>query len=248
MDTDNTNNTRSLIISDFRNLGVSALRKNRGDRTSLKINRSLRKDELGGVVIILGGNNSGKSNVLDALAKCTKGEFDEEKDFTDFIPMPKKPNLVLDIAGGAYGKITQPKISTGSGKFKVIGIVPDVLLYMLRQKESFELFKKWMDRGGEDPADLEHYMNENERRIRRLISGTAEAGEGEVYAYILRNREGILGEDIVEIANALEEGNLSKYADDRLELLIKGTQVEGVELVDYVKVDEGTVPVYVTLQ
>ena len=95
MDTDKSNNYRSLVISDFRNLGVSALRKNRGDRTSLKINRSLRKDELGGVVIILGGNNSGKSNVLDALAKCTKGEFDEEKDFTDFIPMPKKPNLVL---------------------------------------------------------------------------------------------------------------------------------------------------------
>ena len=74
MDTDNTANTRSLVISDFRNLGISALKKNRNDRTVLKINRSLRKDELGGVVIVLGGNNSGKSNVLDALTKCSQSQ------------------------------------------------------------------------------------------------------------------------------------------------------------------------------
>ena len=87
MDTDKGNNARSLVISDFRNLGVSALRKNRNDRTFLKINRSLRKDELGGLVIILGGNNCGKTNVLDAITKCTKQEFDDSKDKTDFIQM-----------------------------------------------------------------------------------------------------------------------------------------------------------------
>ena len=239
------NNARSLIISDFRNLGVSALRKSKSDKTILKINRSLEKDELGGLVIILGGNNIGKSNVLDAVAKCTEQEFDEETDYTDFIPMPKKPTLTLDVAGGIYGEITPPKISLGTGKYKVIGTVPDVLLYIFRQKESFELFNKWKGQSKEKPFDDDFYLYETERRIRRLISDTAYPGESEVYAYILRNREELLGEDVVDIANAIEGESLSRYAKDRLEVLVKGTPIDDVTLVEYKRTPDGTVPFYV---
>ena len=242
MDTDKPdNNYRSLVISDFRNLGVSALRKNRNDRTFLKINRSLEKDELGGLVIILGGNNCGKSNVLDAVSKCTKQEFDDTTDKTDFIQMPKKPSLELDVAGGIYGKITPPKISTGTGKNKVVGTVPDVLFYVLKQKESFELFNRWMGEGAEHRDDIEYYMN----RVGKDFRNLSDMDDGEAYAFILRNRDGLLGDGIEEIANALESNDLSRFEDDRLEILVKGTPIDEVELVGYEKTSSGNVPVYV---
>ena len=231
MGTDNGNETRSLMISDFRNLGVSALRKSKDERTFLKINRSLKKDELGGLVIILGGNNSGKSNVLDAVAKCSKGEFDESTDYTDFITAPKKPRLEIDIAGGKYGEISAPKMAIGTAKCKVFGPAQDVILYILRQRESFELFNKWM---GDEGSDLESYMNRNEERIRCNYSSIGHE-DGEAYAYILRNREGVTGSGLDEVANAFENGDISDFIGTSLEVFVKGTPIEGLEIVGYEK-------------
>ena len=250
MVTDNgkVNDTRSLVISDFRNLGISALRKSSDERTALKINRCLKKDEIGGLVIILGGNNCGKSNVLDAVAKCNRQEFDDEKDITDFIRAPKRPRLEMDIAGGKYGEIKAPKMATGAGRYKIIGTVPDVILYILRQKESFELFNEWTGEGSDRYDDIESYMNGNEEQIRYMSNGM-ESSDGKVFAYIIRNREGILGESLDEIANSLEDGNIAKFARDRMEVIVKGTPVDDVVVADYEYISNnrllGKVPVYV---
>lgn len=57
--------TRGFVIRNFRNIGVCE-----GDKSQEAFLRLSSADEnIGGLVIILGENNSGKSNVLDALAK-----------------------------------------------------------------------------------------------------------------------------------------------------------------------------------
>ena len=231
MDTDNrTDETRSLVISDFRNLGVSALRRSRDERTVLKINRSLRKDELGGLVIILGGNNCGKTNVLDAVVRYPKQEFDPEKDRTDFIQNAKDPTLEMDVAGGKYGKIMPPKIALRTVRCKVEGKVPDVLLYILRQRESFNLFNDYVGEENELWNNIETYLNVNEELIRCGYSDI-EKETGAVYAYILRNREDVSGESIDEIINTLEDGDISQYMERRITVLVKGTPIDDVEIV-----------------
>lgn len=65
---------RRITISKFRNLGFD-------EPTHLTINKSLKEGELGDLIILIGQNNSGKSNVLNALEKIPARQFDE-KDIT----------------------------------------------------------------------------------------------------------------------------------------------------------------------
>ena len=242
-DNTNTDEIRSLTISDFRNLGISAFKRNKDEKTFLKINRSLKRDEIGGLVILLGGNNSGKSNVLDAIAKFPKQSFEPETDYTDYVRAPKKPHLELEVAGGRYGKITPPKILKSTGRFKVFGSVPDVLLYVFRQKESFLIFNKWVDRNSEFHDNPEKYLNYTEREVRLLAKGE---GDGRPFAHILRNRKGIVGVGIDEIANCLEDNTLSNIAKESLEIVIKGSQIEDVVFVGYESSEGvGRIPRYV---
>ena len=237
MGADRKDETRTLVISDFRNLGVSALRRSKDEVTELKINRSLKKDELGGLVIILGGNNCGKTNVLDAVAKCTRGEFDEGTDYTDFLPAPKIPRLTLTVADGRYGEIKTPKISVGTARCKIFGPLQDVLLYILAQKESFELYEEWAGDG--EGLDLESYMNTNEEQI-KCSYASMDHDVGEAYAYIIRHREGLSGTGLDEIANALENGDISEYVSISQEVFVKGTPINEVEIVDFEKRRVGT--------
>ncbi len=237
--------TRSLVISDFRNLGVSALRKDKDERTILKINRGLEKDELGGLVIVLGGNNCGKTNVLDAVAKYPRQEFDED-DRTDFITSRKVPRLEMHVADIDNGTIVSPRMLIGSGRCKVRGSVPDVILYILRQKESYALFKEWAEKEGIPDVDEKSYINDLEWKIRAVRKG-GHAVDCRGYAHVLRNRSGLFGTDLDSVANDLEKGSLSAY-EGELDLLVEGNPIDSVVFVDYGKVPEakdiGKVPRY----
>ena len=237
---------RSLAISDFRNIGVSALRKSKDERASLVINRSLKKDELGGLVIILGGNNSGKSNVLSALTKFPHQDFDEN-DRTDFVAAPKKPRLEMDVAGGKYGELKKPKILVGSGQCNVMGSVPNVLLYIFRQRESFDLYKDYTKNSDDEAVvDVRDYMNRIEWLVRTIYKdGYHEWGAA--LGYVLRNRSGVLGEDLSGMANALENGNFSAFGEN-LDVQVKGTPIDELVIVDFAvdssAKDVGKVPKY----
>lgn len=238
------NETRSLVISDFRNLGVSALRKKKGDRTSLKINRSLRKEELGGLVIILGGNNCGKTNVLDAVAKYPRQEFTDD-DRTDFVPSRKTPHLEMKIGDFDIRTLISPRGMTGSGRCRVMGSVPDVVLYILRQKESYILFREWAEKN-EISVDEKEYINDLEWKIRAVCREGHEI-DCSGYAYVLRNRAGLFGQDLETVANDLESGSLSSYEGD-LDIQVEGNLLDSVVFVDYGKIPEfkdiGKVPRY----
>lgn len=59
---------RVLTISKYRNIGLEK-------PETLIINHSIKKGEIGGLVILIGANNSGKSNVLDALMSVSTKRF-----------------------------------------------------------------------------------------------------------------------------------------------------------------------------
>ena len=67
---------RQLQIEKFRNVGVESSEK-------LILNNSLKKGEMGNLLIVVGANNSGKSNVLDAILKLQTKKI-EERDKTTF--------------------------------------------------------------------------------------------------------------------------------------------------------------------
>ena len=84
---------RSLRIESYRNIGF---KDEKSHRERLVINNSLKKGELGDLVILIGANNSGKSNVLSALETFGKGQL-QERDVTDLYMEGecRKPVLTL---------------------------------------------------------------------------------------------------------------------------------------------------------
>ena len=61
---------RILKISKFRNIGLEK-------PETIVINHSVKKDEIGELVILIGPNNAGKSNVLDALKSVAAGTLSD---------------------------------------------------------------------------------------------------------------------------------------------------------------------------
>ena len=70
---------RSLRIESYRNIGF---KDEKPHRERLVLNNSLNKGELGDLVILIGANNSGKSNVLSALETFGNSHI-QERDVTD---------------------------------------------------------------------------------------------------------------------------------------------------------------------
>lgn len=129
---------RTLEISNFRNLGpfCSGKKKEKNDdREFLKINRSLERDSLGGLVILVGVNNSGKSNVLEALERFQSQKF-LDSDYTDFTLAGKiKPCIDMNLANGTYNVIvkkSKTKSYTYSGEWAAV-----VMIFLL-EEESYK--------------------------------------------------------------------------------------------------------------
>ncbi len=97
--------TRTLTISNFRNLGP--LIDGRQHRTRLTINRGLDRNCIGGIVTLIGANNCGKSSVLAALEAWYKDQIGPD-DYTDFVSDVREPALNMTIAGGRYTAPASP--------------------------------------------------------------------------------------------------------------------------------------------
>lgn len=84
---------RALRIEGYRNIGF---KDEKPHRERLVINNSLKKGELGDLIILIGANNAGKSNVLDALETFGNKQI-QERDVTDLYMEEKcrKPALTL---------------------------------------------------------------------------------------------------------------------------------------------------------
>ena len=88
---------RILEISKFRNLGFDK-------PDTLIINNSIKKDEIGGLVTLIGQNNAGKSNVLTALLEIGQELRTTDKDVTylSFDPKDRYPSISLIYRDGEH--------------------------------------------------------------------------------------------------------------------------------------------------
>lgn len=93
-------NTRSIIFENFRNLGISdSKQENLSNKLQLG---SIDREHIGGLLILLGGNNDGKSNVLDGISLAVSKLKDSDK--PDYRRHKEEPKLTLEY------KITDAKI------------------------------------------------------------------------------------------------------------------------------------------
>ena len=93
-------NRRFLKIQNFRNIGVT---KDLEEYQTLYLNNTLNKDEMGELIILIGENNVGKSNILDAVKIITPTEniksINLKKDIPDFMDYEDaKPKIKLIYA------------------------------------------------------------------------------------------------------------------------------------------------------
>jgi len=66
---------RLIKFKNYRNIGLF------GDDQYILLNRTMEKGKMGGLIIVIGPNNSGKSNVLDGI--CSIGTRLVERDITE---------------------------------------------------------------------------------------------------------------------------------------------------------------------
>lgn len=122
---------RALRIESFRNIGF---KDGKPSCERLVINNSLNKGELGDLIILIGANNSGKSNVLSALSVFGNSQI-TERDVTDLYSEEecRKPSLILSardsnkdnefaykVIYGNKDEIVYPKIE--NSKFQYITV------------------------------------------------------------------------------------------------------------------------------
>lgn len=81
---------RKIKFKQFRNIGLNKPQ-------SLVLNSSFEKGKMGNLIMVIGGNNSGKSNVLDGICKLRNGEYVNERDQTNlyFEDEYKHPSISL---------------------------------------------------------------------------------------------------------------------------------------------------------
>ena len=95
-------NTRSIVFENFRNLGISdSKQKNLSNKLQLG---SIDRQHIGGLLVLLGGNNDGKSNVLDGLVSLSQLEL-QDSDKPDYRGHKGETKLTLEY------KITDEKVS-----------------------------------------------------------------------------------------------------------------------------------------
>ena len=93
---------RSFRLRNYRNIGVS---KEEGKFEELRLNSSLERENIGELVIVIGENNAGKSNVLDGIAAIGPQKGGEaaplsESDAPDFIDFEDaRPEIALAYDG-----------------------------------------------------------------------------------------------------------------------------------------------------
>ena len=87
---------RILEISNFKNIGVSELDRESNEKLNsqkLYLNANYSEDAMGGLVLLVGENNTGKSNIIKALKEFSyEDTLKAANDIPNFIASVKEEN------------------------------------------------------------------------------------------------------------------------------------------------------------
>ena len=103
--------TRNLGIKGFRNIGFD----NETEKEErLILNYSLDKDLIGDLVILIGPNNAGKSNVLDAITSWKNNDYDNERNKSDVFLMDSTQHPLVELFSlvGDKKNLVEPEVVT----------------------------------------------------------------------------------------------------------------------------------------
>lgn len=81
---------RVLVFDKYRNIGFDK-------KETLILNRTMEHGKMGGLVIIIGPNNSGKSNILDGISSIGKKLTDRDVTELSFKDEDRRPSIKLEL-------------------------------------------------------------------------------------------------------------------------------------------------------
>lgn len=117
---------RSIVLSKYRNIGLDSPQE-------FIINNSLEKGKIGNLIILIGANNSGKSNVLDALFSLNDNVniLDRDKTTLSFKPEDLNPTVTLEMK--EKGVYLSYEKSLKSSSFVYNNKNEDIITYSLEE-------------------------------------------------------------------------------------------------------------------
>lgn len=125
---------RFLKLSKYRNFGMDK-------DDMLYLNQELSKEKIGDLVILIGPNNSGKSNVLDALNFSNGKLTDRDKTTLSFETADLSPKVVFGVADGATN--IHYTVTLNGAECDVH--IADEPIYKFNYEEALKEFREWID-------------------------------------------------------------------------------------------------------
>jgi len=236
---------RTLVIKNFRNFApfCAGTKDDTDDlKEFLELNRGLSRDEIGGLVTLISGNNCGKSNLLDALERYNTQAFKKE-DYTDFVFAEVKPSVGMNVANGAYGNLRK---SVGSIVYE--GGPVKVLLALALEKESYDYYLQYLNdhqiqyhyvqsgksqRGIDNQRKIEelpviNYIHNMFNSLRKSLSRQYEGSSvsDDYFVSLLENRKGIVFDNSGILPDCIRNKNSFNYRDKTVRVVSTGTPID----------------------
>lgn len=150
---------RALYLTKYRNMGLTEPQR-------LVLNNFTDKSKMGNLVILIGANNAGKSNVLDALESFGKKRI-FERDVTDFSyePQDQKPQISLSCKGVEEEYTYRIELGKESNPF---------LVYPQAEQERFIIDKSGLEELRDNVNDLygllKNYVSYHDACLAKITS------------------------------------------------------------------------------
>ena len=193
---------RSLRIEAFRNIGF---KDGKPWHERLVLNNSLKKGELGDLLILIGANNSGKSNVLDALDIFGNDNI-SERDVTNlpFGDDCKKPTLTL-FSRKDGDKEDEFALTLEKGKNRHV-------IYTERFREELVSERERMTFVGDQEQEMEHEYMTNEEAEHFIDKKFAEIHGYDFFTKIIRYTDKPISRKDLNLASKILK---DPYSDER---------------------------------
>lgn len=201
---------RTLVIEKYRNIGIE-------EEQSLLINSSLKNGEYGNLIILIGENNSGKSNVLDALTRF-KNKKIESRDITnlEFDEQYCKPVLSLVTTDGSkeyscsleYGHTVYSFFSNTEDYTKVLS-AQDALIILdaLSQYQTFpNEFREVLDNENASRQEVNQTVKDFLASLRKIYREARSYNN-----YAISNMTAWLNQNYPNLANYLKTEEIDRF-------------------------------------